>query len=76
MGNELTIQQAAELLNVSCPHIAELLEQGAIQFNGEGERLRISRADLLSYRQRQRMTSKQAMSELMEQAQDLKMGYG
>lgn len=75
MGNELTIQQAAERLNVSCPHIAELLEQGAIQFNGEGERLRISRADLLSHRQRQRMTSKQAMSELMEQAQDLKMGY-
>ena len=75
MSNELTIQQAAELLNVSCPHMAELLEQGAIQCNGKGERLRISRADLLSYRQRQRMTSEQAMHELMEQAKDLKMGY-
>lgn len=75
MSNELTIQQAAELLNVSCPHMAELLEQGAIQCNGEGERLRIDHTDLLSYQQRQRMTSEQAMSELMEQAQDLKMGY-
>ena len=75
MSNELTIQQAAELLNVSCPYMAGLLEQGTFECNGEGERLRISRADLLSYRQRQRMTSKQAMSELMEQAQDLKMGY-
>jgi len=58
MSNELTMQQAAELLNVSCPHMAELLEQGAIQCNVKGEQLRISRADLLSYRQRQRMTSK------------------
>ena len=75
MSNELTIQQAAELLNVSCPHMAELVEQGAIKCNGEGKQLRISSADLLSYQQRQRMTSEQAMSELMEQAQDLKMGY-
>lgn len=75
MSNELTIQQAAELLNVSCPHMAELLEQGAIQCNGEGELLRIDHTDLLSHQQRQRMTSEQAMSELMEQAQDLKMGY-
>ncbi len=29
MGNELTIQQAAELPNISCPHTAKLVEQGA-----------------------------------------------
>ena len=55
--------------------MAELVEQGAIQCNGKGERLRIDHADLLGYQQRQRMTSEQAMSELMEQAQDLKTGY-
>ena len=75
MITELTVQQAAGLLSVSCPHTAELLEQGAVEFNGEGEQLRISSADLLSCQQRQRMTSEQAMHELMEQAQDLKMGY-
>ena len=49
MSNELTIQQAAELLKVSCTHTAELLEQGATQCNGEGKQLQVDHVDLLSY---------------------------
>lgn len=62
MSNELTIQQPAELLSVFYPHIAELLEEGAVKFNWKGEQLRISRSDLIIYQQQKRMTSEQAMS--------------
>lgn len=72
---ELTTQQAAELLNVSRPYVVKLLEQGQIPYHKVGKHRRVRYADLLSYQQQQRMTSEQAMSELMEQAQDLGMGY-
>ena len=75
MGKELTVQQVAGLLNVSCPHVIELLKQGSIPCHTVDEHLRVNHADLLVYRQQQRLTSEQAMHELMEQAQDLKMGY-
>lgn len=49
MNTELTIQQAAESLNVSCPHMAVLPEQRVAQCNGKGERPCMSHADLLNH---------------------------
>lgn len=72
---ELTTQEAADLLNVSRPHVVKLLEQGHIKFHKVGKHRRVLYTDVLAYQQQQKQISIEAMSELMSQAQALGMGY-
>lgn len=72
---ELTTQEAADLLNVSRPHVVKLLEQGHIKFHKIGKHRRVLYADVLAYQQQQKQNSIEAMSELMSQAQSLGMDY-
>lgn len=72
---ELTTQQAAEILNVSRPHIVKLLESGEIPFIKVGAHRRIRLQDLQSYRQKLQKKQQSAMEKLAKQAQDLNMGY-
>lgn len=46
---ELTLHQAAELLNVSTTYIKDFLQRKRITHHGEGARLRNDRDTLLSY---------------------------
>ena len=72
---EVTTQEAAELLNFSRPYVVKLLEEGKIPFKKVGSHRRMLLRDVLFYRQKFRKQRKKALAFLVQQAQDLKLGY-
>lgn len=72
---ELTSQEAADLLNVSRPHLVKMLEEGAIPFTKTGRHRRIRFSDLMAFKQRRDEESQEAMEELVRQTQELGLGY-
>ena len=72
---ELTTQEAADMLNVSRPHLVKLLESGALAFHKTGKHRRIRFADLMAFKTEQDRASAQAMEALAKQAQELQLGY-
>ncbi|MCS3857843.1 excisionase family DNA binding protein [Salinibacter ruber] len=74
-NEELTTQEAAELLNVSRPHLVKLLEEDEISYHKVGTHRRVYREDVLDYKARQREEAEEAMQNLTDQAQELGLGY-
>lgn len=72
---ELTTQEAADMLNVSRPHLIKLLESGELPFHKTGKHRRVRFADLMAYKTQRSLDSEQAMAELAEQTQQQRMGY-
>lgn len=72
---EMTTQEAANLLNVSRPHLIKLLEQEQIPHTRTGTHRRIRYQDLMHYKQQRDQKSLQALDELTRQAQQLELGY-
>jgi len=72
---ELTTQEAADLLNVSRPHLVKLLEDGAIPFHRTGKHRRVRLTDLMQYKQARARASETAMAELTRLSQELGLGY-
>lgn len=72
---ELTTQEAADLLNVSRPHLVGLLESGRLPFRKTGKHRRVRFTDLMAYRTERAAASEAAMQALAAQAQDLGLGY-
>ena len=72
---ELTLHQAAELLNASRSYVKGLLAQGQIDHHGEGARLRIDRDSLLAYKARDDQERQRVLDELTRDAQEQGHGY-
>jgi len=72
---ELTTQEAADLLNVSRPHLVKLLEDGEIPFHRTGKHRRVRLADLMQYKEARMRASEATMAELTRLSQELGLGY-
>lgn len=72
---DITTQEAAMYLNVSRPYLVRLLEEGKIPFHKVGTHRRIHFEDVVKYKEDRRKVSQSAIQQLVDQAQELGMGY-
>ena len=75
LGSEMSTQQAADILNVSRPHLVKLLEDDKIPYHKVGSHRRIKAEDLIEYKAKRDEEREGLLDELASQAQDLDMGY-
>ena len=75
MDTEVTTQQAAEILNVSRPHVIKLLEKGEIPYKKVGSHRRILLQEVLAYESEIKLKRRKKLNKLAEEAQKLNLGY-
>lgn len=68
---ELTTQEAADMLNVSRPHLVKLLDEGHIPHHKTGKHRRICFADLMAYKEQREKERHKALEELVDLGQEM-----
>jgi excisionase family DNA binding protein len=72
---EVSTQQAAEILNVSRPHVIKLVEKGEIPHKKVGSHRRILLQDILKYESNLKSNRRKKLNALAKEAQQLNLGY-
>jgi excisionase family DNA binding protein len=72
---DISTQEAAMFLNVSRPYLVRMLEEGKIPHHKVGTHRRIRFDDVVAYKERRKKASHDALQELVDQAQELNLGY-
>lgn len=71
----LGTQEAADMLNISRPHLVKLLEEGKIPFTKVGSHRRIALKHVIAFDMKTKAKRNEELDFLAKQAQDLNMGY-
>ncbi len=72
---EVSTQEAADMVNVSRPHLVKLLEEGEIPFIKVGSHRRIEVKNIVAYEKRLKENRSEELDFLAKQAQDHNLGY-
>jgi excisionase family DNA binding protein len=72
--HELSTQEAANLLNVSRPHLVSLLEKGELPHRKVGAHRRVLASDVLTYKESLLAKRNKALDELTAISQEFGMG--
>lgn len=72
---ELSTRQAADMLNVSRPHLVKLIGEGTLPCHMVGSHRRVLLQDVIAYKAKRYREAGKAMDELAAEAQELGMGY-
>jgi excisionase family DNA binding protein len=75
IAEELSTQEAADLLNVSRPHLVKLLETGKIPHKKVGSHRRVLLDDVRRYETALIKFRKRALDKLAQEAQEMGFGY-
>jgi len=75
MKDDLTIEEAADFLNVSRSYLLDLIESGALPIHLVGAERRVRRDDLARHKEQIDAQRRKVLDELTSEAQELGLGY-
>ena len=71
----LSSQEAADLLQVSRPHVVHLMEEGEIPYFKVGSHRRVLQEDLVAYQRELKKSREANLALIARQAQEASLGY-